>query len=142
MENKNTIDLTASFSVDEMPVTYFNPPFADNGNQSFNIPLFGFDDETGNIRPESVSLLSGKDVVLPSQVTINFACGHADKSERQVGVLTEHVLEMLIERQKQLNARYYSLEGQIILHHLCNALHAQTQHTVNHAKRGVLNQGR
>lgn len=126
-------------SVKEMPVTFFDRPFNDHGGQSFALPLFGFDDETGKIRPEPTETPDGRPSV--SHLSIQFVRGHKDKSERQVGVLTEHVLEMLIERQKQLNSEYPSDEGAITLGHLMSALHAQSYRTVDRVRRGVLNQG-
>lgn len=114
---------------------FFAPPFANNGGQSFSIPLFGFDDETGKIRPEPGG-------VSPSHITIPFVRGHKDKSERQIGVLTEHVLAMLIERQSQLNSEFPSPEGDITLSHLRSALHAQTYRAVDRTQRGVLNRGK
>lgn len=124
--------------VKEMPVNYFDRPFNDHGGQSFSIPLFGFDEETGKIRPETV----GENTPGSTHLTIKFVRGHKDKDERQVGVLTEHILEMLIERQKQLNAEYPSLEGDITLGHLCSALHAQSYRTIDRVRRGVLNHGK
>lgn len=134
--NMNTV-YTHDGGVKEMPVVYFDKPFNDHGGQTFSIPLFGFDDETGKIRPEPFGPGGN-----PTHLTINFVRGHKDKDERQVGVLTEHLLEMLIERQKQLNAEFPSPEGDLTLQHLMSALHAQSYRTIDRVRRGVLNRGK
>jgi hypothetical protein len=118
-----------------MAVTYYDRPFMDHGGQKFGVPVFGFDDETGKIKPGQLHD-GARFVVIP------FVRGHKDKDERQAGVLTEHVIGALVQRMEQLEAEFPSPEGEITLFHLRNALYAQQSRTVDRVRRGVLNQGK
>ncbi len=95
-------------------------------NQEWSLPVFKFNDETGKIELDS-----------DQKCIVQFVRGHKDNSMRRAGVLNEHVLQMLIDRQESLNAEVPSQVGAMIHEHLVTALALMQHRTIDRATRNV-----